>query len=155
MGFVLVLLFWPSPEFLSVGKKMQETQEMQVRSMSWEDLLEKKMATHSSIFAWKSHGERSPAGYSLKGSQRLRNNWETKRTHRQCCQPTLLASPLHRPRWGRTLSPSLGFSWASFVGSAHAPVGPWCQDVLVEKLLECLIYKGDLIPKAGLGRCDT
>ena len=60
----------------------------------------------------------------LKGSQRLRNNWETKHTHRQCCQPTLLALPFHRPRWGRTLSPPLGFSWASFVGSAHAPVGP-------------------------------
>ena len=30
---------------------MQETQEMQVQSMSWEDVLEKKMATHSSIFA--------------------------------------------------------------------------------------------------------
>ena len=28
-------------------------QEMQVRSLSQEDLLEKEMATHSSILAWK------------------------------------------------------------------------------------------------------
>ena len=32
---------------------MQETQEMQVRSLVWEDPLEKEMATHSSILAWK------------------------------------------------------------------------------------------------------
>ena len=30
---------------------MQETQEMQVKSLGWEDSLEKKMATHSSILA--------------------------------------------------------------------------------------------------------
>ena len=29
------------------------TQEMQVRSLGWEDPLEKEMATHSSILAWK------------------------------------------------------------------------------------------------------
>ena len=33
---------------------MQETQETRVQSLGWEDPLEKEMATHSSIFAWKS-----------------------------------------------------------------------------------------------------
>ena len=28
-------------------------QEMQVQSLGWEDLLEKEMATHSSILAWE------------------------------------------------------------------------------------------------------
>ena len=32
---------------------MQETPEMQVRSMCWEDALQKGMATHSSILAWR------------------------------------------------------------------------------------------------------
>ena len=32
---------------------MQETQEMQVWSLGWEDPLEEEMATHSSILAWK------------------------------------------------------------------------------------------------------
>ena len=27
-------------------------QDIQIRSLSWEDPLEKEMATHSSIFAW-------------------------------------------------------------------------------------------------------
>ena len=32
---------------------MQETQEMQVRSLGWEDPLEKEMAKHSSVLAWE------------------------------------------------------------------------------------------------------
>ena len=43
---------------------MQETQEMQVWSLGQEDSLEEEMATHSSIFAWKIHRDRSLAGYS-------------------------------------------------------------------------------------------
>ena len=35
---------------------MPETEEMQVRSLSWQDPLEKKMATHSGILAWKIKG---------------------------------------------------------------------------------------------------
>ena len=38
-----------------------------------EDLLEEGMATHSSILAWKSHGQRSLAGYNPWG-QGLNNN---------------------------------------------------------------------------------
>ena len=43
---------------------MQEMQEMQVGSLSSEDPLEEKMATHSSISLGKSNGKRSLAGYS-------------------------------------------------------------------------------------------
>ena len=32
---------------------MQETQEMWVQSLGWEDPLEEEMATHSSILAWR------------------------------------------------------------------------------------------------------
>ena len=32
---------------------MQEAQETWVRSLGWEDPLEKEMATHSSILAWR------------------------------------------------------------------------------------------------------
>ena len=32
---------------------MQETQEMQVRSLGWEDALEEGMETHFSILAWR------------------------------------------------------------------------------------------------------
>ena len=35
--------------------------------LGWEDLLEKEMATYSSILAWRIHGERSLVGYSPRG----------------------------------------------------------------------------------------
>ena len=34
-------------------KNLPAMQEMQVQSLVWEDPLEEKMATHSSILAWK------------------------------------------------------------------------------------------------------
>ena len=34
-------------------KRLPTMQETQVRSLGWEDLLEKEMATHSSTPAWK------------------------------------------------------------------------------------------------------
>ena len=42
---------------------MQEIQEMRVQSLGWEDPLEKKMATHSGILAWKIPSTQKP-GYS-------------------------------------------------------------------------------------------
>ena len=38
--------------------------ETWVRSLGWEDPLEEGMATHSGIFAWRIHGQRSLTGYS-------------------------------------------------------------------------------------------
>ena len=52
-------------------KHLLTTQETWVQSLAWEDPLEKKMATHSSILAWESHGQRSLVGYSSMGSQRV------------------------------------------------------------------------------------
>ena len=42
-------------------------QETRVQSLSWEEPLEGEMATHSSILAWKSHGQRNLADYSSWG----------------------------------------------------------------------------------------
>ena len=41
---------------------MQETQEMQVWSLGWEDPLEKGIATHSSILAWRIPWTKEPGG---------------------------------------------------------------------------------------------
>ena len=51
---------------------MQETQETQVRSLGQEDPLEEGMATHSSILAGKSRGERSLKGYSLDTTEAIK-----------------------------------------------------------------------------------
>jgi len=43
---------------------MQETSETQFLSLGWEDTLEEETATHFSIFARRSHGERSLVSYN-------------------------------------------------------------------------------------------
>ena len=48
---------------------MQEMQEMWVRSQGWEDPLEKKMATQSSILAWEILWTEEPGGLQSMGSQ--------------------------------------------------------------------------------------
>ena len=40
-------------------------QETQVRSLGWEDTLEKGMAIHSSILAWRVSRMEEPGSYSL------------------------------------------------------------------------------------------
>ena len=42
-----------------------------VRSLGWEDPLEEGMATHSSILAWRIHGQRNLVGYSPWNKQEL------------------------------------------------------------------------------------
>ena len=42
-----------------------------VRSLGWEDLLEKEMATHSSILAWKIPRTEEPVRLQSMGSQRV------------------------------------------------------------------------------------
>ena len=37
----------------SVVKNLPAMQKTQVRSLDWEDLLEKEMTTHSSVLAWQ------------------------------------------------------------------------------------------------------
>ena len=46
-------------------------QETQVRSLGWEDPLEKGMATHSSILAWRIPWTEEPRGPQSLGSQRV------------------------------------------------------------------------------------
>ena len=44
-------------------KHLPAMQETWVRSLGWEDSVEKEMATRSSIFPRKSHGQKTLAGY--------------------------------------------------------------------------------------------
>ena len=48
---------------------MQETQEMRVPSLGLEAPLEKEMATHSSLLAWRIPGTEEPGGLQSMGSQ--------------------------------------------------------------------------------------
>ena len=59
---------------------MQEMQDMWVRSLGQEDLLEKAMATRSIIVAWKSHAQRNLARYGVHGAAESQT-WLTEHTH--------------------------------------------------------------------------
>ena len=53
-------------------------QEMQVWSLGWEDLLEKEMATHSSILALETPGTEDPGRLQSMGSQNVEHNLATE-----------------------------------------------------------------------------
>ena len=52
-------------------EKLPAVQETQVRSLGWEDPLEKGMATHYSILAWRIPWTEEPGGLQSMGSQRV------------------------------------------------------------------------------------
>ena len=59
-------------------KSWPAVQETQVPSLGQEESLEKGMATHSSILAWRVLGKRSLAGYSPWGRKRVGLDLVTK-----------------------------------------------------------------------------
>ena len=66
-------------------KHLPTVRETRVRTLGQEDPLEKEMATHSSILAWKIPWTRSPVGYSPWGRKKSdtteRLHFRLKPTH--------------------------------------------------------------------------
>ena len=58
-------------------KRLPLIQETWVRSLDWEDPLEKEMTTHSSILAWRIPWTEKPGGLQSMGSQRVGHDWAT------------------------------------------------------------------------------
>ena len=61
-----------------IVKRLPVMQETQVRSLDWEDPLEKEMATHSRILAWRIPWTEEPGGLQSIGSQRVLYDLATK-----------------------------------------------------------------------------
>ena len=57
-------------------KNLPAVQEIWVRPLSREDLLEKEMTIHSSILAWEIPWTEEPAGLQFMELQRVGHNWE-------------------------------------------------------------------------------
>ena len=69
------------PAYLSLGfpgdsvvKNLPAMQEMQAGFLDWKDPLEKEMATHSTILAWKIPWTEECLGLQSMGSQRVRHD---------------------------------------------------------------------------------
>ena len=58
-------------------KHLPAMQETWVQSLGWEDALEKEMATHSSILAWKISWREEPSGLQSMELQRVGHDWVT------------------------------------------------------------------------------
>ena len=59
-------------------KNLPAMLETWVWSLGWKDPLEKEVATHSSILAWRIPGSGESGNLQLMRSQRVRHNWATK-----------------------------------------------------------------------------
>ena len=55
-------------------KRLSAMQEIWVRTLGWEGPLEKEMATHSNILAWKIPWMEEPGGLQSMGLQRFGHN---------------------------------------------------------------------------------
>ena len=105
-------------------------QEMQVRSLGQEGLLEKEMATHSSTLAWKTPWMKEPGRLQSMGLQRVRHDWTTKRRRQWHPTPVLLPGKPHGwrslvgcspwDRWGSDTTERLHFHFSlSCIGEGN------------------------------------
>ena len=79
-------------------KNLPAMQEICVQSLHWEDPLEKEVATHSNILAWRIHGQRSRMGCSSWG-------------HKESDTTERLIFRKFKTTLGKTLFESLNFSY--------------------------------------------
>ena len=59
---------------IQLYKNSPAMQETWVRSLGWEDPLEERMATRSSVLAWRIPWTEEPGGLQSMGSQRVGHN---------------------------------------------------------------------------------
>ena len=92
--------FWPFPTHLpfliaQLVKNLPAVQETRVWSLGQEDLLEKEMATHSSILVWKILWIEEPGGLQSMGSQELDQLSNSPPPHISAKLATILTMSLH------------------------------------------------------------
>ena len=75
--FYLDHLYFIYPVVAQTVKRLPAVWETQVRSLGWEDPLEKEMPTHSRTLAWKIPWTEEPGGLQSLGLQRVRHDWAT------------------------------------------------------------------------------
>ena len=70
----IITIFWGASLVALTIKNLPAKQDTQVQSLGWEDPLEKEMATHSSILAWRIPWTEEPGRLQSMGSQRVGHN---------------------------------------------------------------------------------
>ena len=62
------------------GYVAQSVKSLPAQFLGWENPLEKEMATHSSVLAWRIPWTEEPGGLQSTRSLRVRHDWATKHT---------------------------------------------------------------------------
>ena len=102
-------------------KRLPTMRDTRVQSLGQEDLLQKEMATHSSILAWKIPWMEEPGRLQSVGSQGVRHDWATKHSIAHilwkyseftvlCCFLMLSKDMGSISEWGRSLAEGNGNS---------------------------------------------
>ena len=105
-------------------KNLPAVQETGVRSLGWEDPLEKGMVTHSSVLAWRIPWTEEPGGLYSMGSCRVRHNEHlTLFSLSDVSTPSLPHGVFLLPRWPDDWSPPARPAQLP-VWPADQPAGP-------------------------------
>ena len=75
------LMAWAYHLMVQMVESLPAMQETWVQFPGWEDPLEKEMATHSSILAWRIPWTEEPGGLQSMGSQRVGHDWVRLNPH--------------------------------------------------------------------------
>jgi len=62
-----------------VVKNLPTMQDTGIQSLDWEDPLEKRMTTHSSMLAWKIPWTKEPGGLQSMGFLYLKSMWKIEK----------------------------------------------------------------------------
>ena len=102
-------------------KRLPSMRETWVRSLGRDDPLEKEMAIHSSILAWRIPGTGEPGGLPSMGSHRVRHDWNDVAV-------AVAATFYRRRQWHPTpvFLPGKSHGWRSLEGCS--PWGRWGSD---------------------------
>ena len=73
-GWLESLLSAPSSLDSLKKKNLPATQDTWIQSLGWEDPLEKRMTTHTSILAWRNPWTEEPGGIQSMGHKELGHN---------------------------------------------------------------------------------
>ena len=76
-GFHSIPVTFKGRIYLFQASLVAQMQETQVQSLNWEEPLEKRLATHSSILVWRIPWTEEPGRLQSMGLQRVRCHWAT------------------------------------------------------------------------------
>ena len=136
-------------------KRLPAVRETRVRSLGREDPLEKEMATHSSILAWRIPWMEEPGRLQSTGSQRIGHDWATSLSfpYTICvCMYVQLCLTLWDPMDCSLPDSSVGFPRQEYWSGLSFPSpGDLSNPGIKPSLLHLLHWQADSLPVCHLG----